>query len=176
MPARTRRGLLVGAVVVAITAAAVGTAVVVSRASAGGSVATGTGGGGNSSVPETEQPVPSSAQEPAPADGQLVEQAPVETLDVDASGTAQLLDTGGGSLVLRLTGLDVDAGKGYVLYLVERADARSPTDGTLLGELKGLTGDENYAVPLGVDPHGPLTALIWSRSTKGPVARARLHP
>lgn len=129
------------------------------------------------SPPTTEQPVPSSFSEMPPA-GAIVElSAQFHSLDASTSGRAELLRVGGagGAGVVRLTAFETAAGLGYVVYLVPHADARSPGDGTLLGPLKGATGEQNYPVPVGARIDGPLTVLIWSRGFKGPVAHAVLR-
>ncbi|HET8643024.1 MAG TPA: DM13 domain-containing protein [Pseudonocardiaceae bacterium] len=124
--------------------------------------------------PTTEQPVPSSFSETPPA-GAIVElSAEFDSLDASTSGHAELLRVGGAGVV-RLTAFETAAGLGCVVYLVPHADARSPGDGTLLGPLKGATGDQNYPVPVGARTDGPLTVLIWSRGFKGPVAHAVLR-
>jgi hypothetical protein len=127
------------------------------------------------SAPTTEEPVPSSFSEPLPGGAILVATAEFESLDASTSGVAVLLDVEGAKVV-RLRSFETEPGRGYVVYLVPRADARSPSDGVLLGELKGATGDQNYAVPVGVRMDGPLTVLVWSRGFKGPVAHATLNP
>lgn len=123
----------------------------------------------------TERPVPASVSEPAPA-GTTASLASAEfrSLDASTSGTATLLTADGG-MVLRLSSFETERGLGYVLYLVPRADARSPGDGALLGELKAAAGDQNYLVPAAARTEGPLTVLVWSRGFKGPVAHAVLR-
>lgn len=123
------------------------------------------------SAPTTEEPVPSSVAEPLPSGAILVATSEFSSLDASTSGTAMLLDVHG-ARVLRLASFETEPGHGYVLYLVPDADARTPGDGMLLGPLKGATGDQNYAVPVGVRVDRPLTVLVWSRGFKGPVAHA----
>lgn len=124
--------------------------------------------------PTTEQQVPSSFSEPLPTGAFVELTAPLQSLDASTTGTVVLLDVGGAKIV-RLTSFETEPGIGYVVYLVPHAQARSPSDGTLLGSLKGTTGEQNYAVPVGARTDGPLTLLIWSRGFKGPVAHAALR-
>lgn len=124
----------------------------------------------------TEAPVPSVVAEPAPAGGVPLAVARLVSLDATTTGSASLLGVGStGGQVVRLTGFQTDPGRGYVVYLVAAADARTPVDGALLGRLKAVSGDQNYPVPVGARTDGPLTVLIWSRDFKGPVAHATLR-
>lgn len=126
------------------------------------------------SVPTTDQAVPPFFTEVAPRGAQVTITAELHSLDASTSGTAKLLDVSGAKVV-RLAPFETEAGQGYVVYLVPHADARSPSDGVLLGPLKGAVGEQNYAVPVGARTDGPLTVLIWSRGFKGPVAHAVLR-
>jgi hypothetical protein len=126
-------------------------------------------------VASTEQPLPSSAIEPAPSGPTVVlASAPFTSLDASTRGIAALLSVDG-NLVVRLSEFTTDAGRGYVLYLVPQADARGPADGVWLGPLKGASGQQYYPVPVGARVDGPLTLLIWSRGFKGPVGHAALR-
>ena len=122
-------------------------------------------------APTTEQPVPSSVAEPTPTGAKVIMVAELSSLDASTSGSAELLDVNGAKVV-RLAPFETEPGEGYVVYLVPRADARTPGDGTLLGPLKGATGEQNYPVPVGARTDPPFTLLIWSRGFKGPVAHA----
>lgn len=125
-------------------------------------------------VPSTEVPVPATVTEPAPDGAAPRLNARLSSLDATTRGMASLLDTPSGPVV-RLTDFTTDAGKGYVVYLVPAAGARTPSAGASLGLLKAVSGDQNYAVPTGARTDGPLTLLIWSRGFKGPVAHATLR-
>jgi hypothetical protein len=126
-------------------------------------------------VPSTDLPVPSSAFElPPPEPTVKLAGGLFTSLDVSTDGSAALVDAGG-NLVVRLSDFRTDGGRGYVLYLVPAADARTPADGVSLGSLKGARGEQYYPVPVGARVSGPLTVLIWSRGFKGPVAHAVLR-
>lgn len=124
-------------------------------------------------VASVEPIVPSSGDEPVPL-GDVVVAAPLTGLDVAADGVAELRRSPGGPVV-RLSSLDIGDGRGYVVYLVPERAARTPADGVFLGPLKGLTGAQNYLVPVGARLDGPLTVLVWSRDFKGPVGHASLR-
>lgn len=96
----------------------------------------------------------------------------LQSLDYRASGLGRLIQLGGGGLLVRFEGLDVENGPDYVVYLVSGTDQRSPGDGTFLGELQGNRGDQNYDVPAGTSVDGAQTILIWCRSFAAPVANA----
>lgn len=159
------------ALLTALVLAAVGAALagLTTRATAGSGAAAGP------VVASTEQPVPESVSEPAPA-GPVVKlaTAAMTSLDTSTDGWVSLLSIDGRP-VLRLHDFRTAEGRGYVLYLVPAADARSPAAGVSLGPLKGARGDQYYPVPVGARLDGPLTALIWSRGFKGPVAHAVLR-
>ena len=125
-------------------------------------------------VPTTDQAVPPFFTEVAPSGAHVMVTAELRSLDASTSGSAELLDVSGAKVV-RLAPFETEPGHGYVVYLVPHADARSPSDGSLLGPVKGAAGEQNYAVPVGVRTDGPLTVLIWSRGFKGPVAHAVLR-
>lgn len=126
------------------------------------------------SVPTTNRAIPSFFTEVVPSRAQVMITAELHSLDAHTSGSVELLDVSGAKVV-RLAPFETEPGQGYVVYLVPHADARSPSDGALLGPLKGAAGEQNYAVPVGVRTDGPLTVLIWSRGFKGPVAHAVLR-
>ncbi|MBA3292178.1 MAG: hypothetical protein H0T40_00230 [Geodermatophilaceae bacterium] len=63
------------------------------------------------------------------------------------------------------------------MYLVSGANVSVPDGGTLLGDLKGTIGDQNYEVPAGAIPAAgveAVTVLIWCEIFAVPVANATL--
>ena len=84
------------------------------------------------------------------------------------SGTATILDLGGGRRVLRLASFATSDGPDVHVVLVAASDV---TDDVMvkgagyveLGGLKGNTGDQNYDVPASVDLAKYRTATIWCR-------------
>ncbi len=76
-------------------------------------------------------------------------------------GTATIFELADGSRVLRLEDFDVSNGPKLQVHLVPGADQREPGEGTLLADLTGNVGNQNYDVPGDIDLTGPYTVLIW---------------
>jgi hypothetical protein len=100
--------------------------------------------------------------------------APLTGIGHRAAGSAELLRDATGSLLVRLTALDVENGPDYQVYLVPGRDRRSPDGGIKLGALKGNLGNQNYPVPGATALEGGVTVLIWCRVFAVPVANATL--
>jgi len=91
------------------------------------------------------------------------------------AGTATAFALADGAQLVRLTEFDISNGPGLELYLVPRADARDVRDGVKVADLKGNRGDQNYAVPKGLDlSSGTWTVLIWCAPFTVEVANATL--
>ncbi|MCW2631227.1 MAG: hypothetical protein JWR88_189 [Pseudonocardia sp.] len=108
---------------------------------------------------------------PAPAPTELG-RAIFEPLDHSVSGSAVLLDLGGGVQAVRFENFTVQPGPDYLVYVVNGRDARRPDGGTELGRLKGTRGSQNYEVPAQAVGSGPVTVLIWCRAFAVPIANA----
>lgn len=76
----------------------------------------------------------------------------------DASGTARVLPLDDGSRVLRLEDFRSTNGPDLRVYL---ATDESASDHVSLGRLKASAGNQNYAVPDGVDLERHGTVLVW---------------
>jgi hypothetical protein len=77
-------------------------------------------------------------------------------------GTAQLLETAPGVFVVRLADFAVRNGPDLFVYLSPSADGYA--DGAIeLGALKADKGNQNYAVPPGVDPTAAGSVVIWCK-------------
>lgn len=86
----------------------------------------------------------------------------------ETSGTASVIDLGGGRRVLRLTNFATSNGPDVRIYLVAAADvndnATVKTAGFVeLGTMKGNIGDQNYDIPATVDLATYRTVTIWCR-------------
>lgn len=108
----------------------------------------------------------------------VIGSAELSGIDHRATGTALLVRRADGSLVVRLTGLDVEAGPDYFVHLVPGAGKEHPEGGVRLDALRGNKGDQNYDVPTGVRvalSRSPVTVLIWCRAFAVPVAAATIR-
>ncbi|MDQ3735615.1 MAG: DM13 domain-containing protein [Actinomycetota bacterium] len=125
---------------------------------------------------ERSQP---SADSPAPSPAGPIELSNGAFVGIDhaAAGTARLIELADGSLLVRFEQFSVEAGPDYNVYVIAGADVAVPDSGTLLGDLKGTEGDQNYEIPAGALPDagsGPVTVLIWCEIFAVPVANATL--
>lgn len=116
----------------------------------------------------------SDTTEPA-ARASVVGTAELSGIDHEATGTVLLVRRADGSHVVRLTGLDVEAGPDYFVHLVPGAGQEDPQGGARLDALRGNKGDQNYDVPADVEVVSPLTVLIWCRAFAVPVAAATIR-
>lgn len=126
-----------------------------------------------SSAPTAE----SSAPAPAPTGPIEVGTAQFVGIDHDAAGVARLIQLEDGSLLVRFEQFSVESGPDYDVYVVPGANISVPDGGTLLGDLKGTVGDQNYDIPSGAIPSAggePVTVLIWCEVFAVPVANATL--
>ena len=107
-------------------------------------------------------PPPSPTPTPAP---QLVERSGAFHGSDDfhfGRGTARLLETEPGTFVVRLEDFAVRNGPDLYVYLSPSADgyARGAIE---LGRLKADRGNQNYAVPAGVDATSVRSVVIWCK-------------
>ena len=96
------------------------------------------------------------------------------------TGAASVLQAADGSRVLRLDDLDTSNGPDLRVYL-SAADADADwkafdDDFVELGRLKGNKGDQNYAIPSGVDVAKYARAVIWCKRFSVPFGVAALQP
>lgn len=78
-------------------------------------------------------------------------------------GTAALVPTGG-ETVLTLTGFRTDAGPDLFVYAVPAGATDSVEGGVRLGRLKGNIGNQQYAVPSGLNLGAGASVVIWCRA------------
>lgn len=90
-------------------------------------------------------------------------------------GTAHLIETSPGTFVVRLEDFAVRNGPDLYVYL-----SPNPTgydDGVIeLGRLKADKGNQNYAVPAGLDPASAASVVIWCKQFSVQFAVAALEP
>ncbi len=82
------------------------------------------------------------------------------------SGTARIVELAGGSRTLRLEGFSTSDGPDVDVWLTDQpagGDWHSYDDGVhvALGDLKGTDGNQNYAIPEGVDLSRLTSVVIW---------------
>lgn len=110
--------------------------------------------------------------EPRPAGAQPLRTAALRDGDPvhRGSGTAVLLRLTDGTHAVRLENLDVVPGPNLFVYLVAHEDPLFPEDVIdgfrNLGKLKSRFGDQNYAVPDGVDPAAYGSVVVWCDTFK----------
>ncbi|MDP9241103.1 MAG: DM13 domain-containing protein [Actinomycetota bacterium] len=122
-----------------------------------------------SATPASQAATPARVATAGPA-----RQAMLKGIGHRAKGTASLQRLPDGSYVVRLAGLDVEAGPDYHVYLVAGAGRDRPTGGAHLAKLKANRGNQNYPVPSATATEGIQTVLIWCRAFSVPVAAATL--
>lgn len=118
--------------------------------------------------------------EPQPAGSEAVRTG--ELRDGDpihrGSGIAKIVKLPDGSHAVRLENLEVVPGPDLFVYLVAHEDPLFPEDVTAgfsnLGNLKSRFGDQNYAVPAGVDPSAYGSVVVWCNVFKVQFAVAAL--
>ena len=119
---------------------------------------------------------PAPAPAPAPAEPVRISSGRLQGLDHDASGSASLIRTPDGSLVVRFEHFDIEGVPDPRVYLVPGADVERP-GGVSLGALEGNQGRVlDYAVPAGSGAGPGWTVLVWCRAFSVPVANATQVP
>ena len=85
----------------------------------------------------------------------------------DASGRALILELLDGSLILRFEDLNVSNGPDLKVYLSAAPSSSGGSafddDFVELGALKGNIGNQNYAIPAGVDLSRYRSAVVWCK-------------
>jgi hypothetical protein len=98
----------------------------------------------------------------------------------DGRGRATVYRLGDSTRILRFTDFETSNGPDLYVYLVAAADAPddesvSRGDYVSLGRLKGNRGDQNYAVPAGLDLSRYRAVSIWCRRFSVNFAAAALQ-
>ncbi|HEV2088431.1 MAG TPA: DM13 domain-containing protein [Cryptosporangiaceae bacterium] len=117
---------------------------------------------------------PGGADPAAPARAVELGRDSLSGIDHRASGTARVIRTADGAIVVRLESLDVENGPDYFVHLVPGAGRSEPAGSVNLGRLKANTGNQTYTAPAGTTVNGPVTVLIWCKMFQVPVANATI--
>ncbi|MFF7177335.1 DM13 domain-containing protein [Streptomyces sp. NPDC008121] len=119
-------------------------------------------------VAATASGEPAAAGSPAPGP-RTVAQGTLISHEHATTGTAKIIRLGDGSHTLRIEGLDTSSGPDLRVWLTD-APVRKGTAGwrvfddgkyVSLGKLKGNKGDQNYALPAGVQWSTYTSVSIW---------------
>jgi hypothetical protein len=123
--------------------------------------------------------------EALPAELMLTAQRGGEFRDADAAhkgaGKAQLLVSGAGTQLLRLTEFTVTNGPDLEVWLATNPDPKSsgdvdPATSLSLGTLKGNKGDQTYVIPEGTDLSAFGSVVIWCKQFGVLFSPATLNP
>ncbi|MGY1730341.1 DM13 domain-containing protein [Geodermatophilus sp. SYSU D01045] len=95
-------------------------------------------------------------------------------------GTARVVRLPDGQVVVRLEGFETSNGPALYVYLSQNPatgeEAAFDEEFVDLGPLKGNVGDQNYAVPAGVDATGYTSVVIWCDRFDAAFGAADLGP
>ena len=133
---------------------------------------------------------PSADEQGAEAGSTPPPSAPAEPVDLavgtfvsrehDTVGTVRVVQLPDGQVLVRLEGFETSNGPALYVYL-----SQNPAEGTEaafddefvdLGALKGNVGDQNYAVPAGIDAAGFTSVVIWCDRFDAAFGAADLAP
>jgi hypothetical protein len=91
------------------------------------------------------------------------------------NGDAAVYRLEDGSVLLRFEQVDIGSGPELDVYVVPGPDQRGPGGGAYVAPLTAERGNQNYAVPGGVDlTTGTWTVLVWCETFDVEVANATL--
>lgn len=111
---------------------------------------------------------------------QLVLQGEFYALDHAGRGVVSIYSLDDSSLILRFEGFQVEEGSDLRVVLTSQKHIESSVGVQLeamvdLGPLKAAAGDQNYAIPVGLDPYRVNSVVIWSAGTSEPFIAASLE-
>ncbi|MGW0559852.1 DM13 domain-containing protein [Streptomyces sp. NPDC003016] len=121
-------------------------------------------------IPDTETTTPATPAAPsAPSIPRTLASGSLISHEHRTTGTAKVIRLPDGSHTLRLENLDTSNGPDLHVWLTDapvkegKAGWHVFDDGTYvsLGKLKGNKGDQNYALPTGLDLKGLTSVSIW---------------
>lgn len=122
-------------------------------------------------------PAPSATASPSPSAAPIARSGSFSGADDFhfGRGTAHLLETEPGVYVVRLADFEVRNGPDLHVYLSPSADGYAKGS-VELGALKADKGNQNYAVPAGVDPTAARSVVIWCKQFSVLFATAPIAP
>ncbi len=137
-----------------------------------------------------DESLPSVEAAPPAAGGSVVTVAPSGPVDLAAGtfvsrehetvGTARVVRLPDGQVVVRLEGFRTSNGPALFVYLSQNPaggeEAAFDEQFVDLGALKGNVGDQNYAVPAGVDATGYVSVVVWCDRFDAAFGAADLAP
>ncbi|MGY1726824.1 DM13 domain-containing protein [Geodermatophilus sp. SYSU D01062] len=141
-----------------------------------------------------DESLPSAAAEETPETGDgggaVITVAPPGPVDLasgtfvsrehETVGTARVVRLPDGQVVVRLEGFETSNGPALYVYLSQNPatgeEAAFDEEFVDLGPLKGNVGDQNYAVPAGVDATGWTSVVIWCDRFDAAFGAADLGP
>jgi hypothetical protein len=95
------------------------------------------------------------------------------------SGDLRIVRSDDGTVRVDMRGMQIVPGPNLFVYLVAEPDPLFPEDVTAkfrsLGKLKGLTGDQSYVVPAGVDIAEWGSVVVWCDTFKTAFAIATIR-
>jgi hypothetical protein len=102
---------------------------------------------------------------PAPTEPVELARGTFLSREHETTGTARILRLPDGQQILRLEGFETSNGPALFVYLSQNPadgeDGLFDDDYLDLGPLKGNIGDQNYAIPVEVDPLGYTSVVVW---------------
>lgn len=103
------------------------------------------------------------------------------SLTIRGRGTASIVQLENGEKLLRLSSFSVSKGPDLKVWLVKQAEIRTEDqvtggDTLALGPLRSFSGDQDYAIPDGVDVSQYQSAIIWCEKFVHLFASADLKP
>ncbi|WP_258045243.1 DM13 domain-containing protein [Streptomyces sp. SM11] len=134
--------------------------------------------------PETAPPSPGASRPPAPPEPKTLAAGELISHEHRTTGTVKVVRLPDGSRTLRLEGLDTSNGPDLQVWITDapvkegRKGWSVFDDGAYesLGKLKGNKGDQNYALPAGIDLDKFTSVSIWCARFSVSFGAAELAP
>lgn len=125
--------------------------------------------------PATTAAAPTTTVAASPSEPATVSTGSLRSLDYTVSGGVTVTRAGDASTI-SLIDLRSEDGPALALYVSTEAGVVSPDGATRVDSLQGLTGDQTYDLPAGIDSTEVRSVLIWCEQVNGPFGGADLQP